>query len=344
MRAYSSGGPGLRHARHERTELQLAEEFEDAVAVVGPLVRAEVEFERQVAADRRQLLGGDGGPEVLFQRLARLRRLDLLQVILHRLDRAELGDQRLGRLVADPWHPGDVVGGVADERLVVGDERRIEAEALTDGLGVVGAEFGEGIVRAGCDDFDAIADKLQQVGVAGDDGDVIALGGGLGREGADHVVGLEAAHLADRDGERLHQLADARHLRPQLVGHRRAVGLVVGAQVVAESAPDVEGHHDLVGAIALQHRDQHQREAEDGVGRLPLRRREVGAHGVERAESEAVAVDQQQRRALRLRRCRGCRFYLRRRCGRYLAEIESQLALRSFHAYVRSFPRKIVHV
>lgn len=41
------------------------------------------------------------------------------------------------------------------------------------------------------DDADGVGDELEQVGIAGDDPHAIALGGGLGGERADHIVGLE---------------------------------------------------------------------------------------------------------------------------------------------------------
>ena len=99
-----------------------------------PFVRAEIELDRRFLANRRQVFCGQRLVKVSRQRLARLGRLDLLQMLAHLLDRPVLRHQRLGRLVADPRHPGDVVGGVADERLVVGDERWVEAIALAHRL------------------------------------------------------------------------------------------------------------------------------------------------------------------------------------------------------------------
>ena len=58
--------------------------------------------------------------------------------------------------------------------------------------------------------------------------DVVAGVAGLGGEGGDDVVGLEAGAVEDRDLERLDDLAHEAHLLAEDVGRRGAVGLVVG--------------------------------------------------------------------------------------------------------------------
>lgn len=72
---------------------------------------------------------------------------NLLQVVAERLDRAKLREKRRGRLRADTGDTGDIVGGVPDERLVVGHEGGGEPEAYLDGGDIVFAQIGEAVVR-----------------------------------------------------------------------------------------------------------------------------------------------------------------------------------------------------
>ena len=64
-------------------------------------------------------------------------------------------------------------------------------------------------------------------GVAGGGGGVGARGGGLEGEAAEGVVGFVALELEGGDGEGVDHLADAAYLLAELVGHGRALGLVV---------------------------------------------------------------------------------------------------------------------
>ena len=49
---------------------------------------------------------------------------------------------------------------------------------------------------------------------------------GLAGQRADHVVGLEAHRFQDGNAQRLQRAANVGNLPPQILGHRRAVGLV----------------------------------------------------------------------------------------------------------------------
>ena len=71
-----------------------------------------------------------------------------------------------------------------------------------------------------------VVDQLHHVFVAGDDEDGIILLGGLARQGADHVVGLEARCLEDGNTIGLERAADVGNLLGQVFGHLGAVGLV----------------------------------------------------------------------------------------------------------------------
>ncbi len=69
-------------------------------------------------------------------------------------------------------------------------------------------------------------DELHHVLVAGDDEDLMVMLGGLARERADNVVGLEALGRKDGNAQRLQRAADVGNLAAQVVGHGLAVGLV----------------------------------------------------------------------------------------------------------------------
>jgi hypothetical protein len=87
-----------------------------------------------------------------------------------------------------------------------------------------------------------------------------------------------------------------RDLRGQLLGHRRAVGLVVGKRLVAEIRTLGVEHHGDVGIRVLAHESaQHVDHAIDHAGRLAFgvgQRRQ----GVEGAEQIGRAVYQDDQR------------------------------------------------
>ena len=209
-----------------------------------------------------------------------------------RLQRAVLLDQRHRGLLADPGDAGDVVGGIALQRLVIGDQRGLEPEALADLLQVVDDGVGD---AAPVDEHpDMRGHQLQGVDVAGDDDDIEPRLRGLHRQRADHVVGLEAGQLDVGDAQGGDDLARPSDLGPQLGGHRRPLRLVGRHLLMAEGGPRrVEGG-DGVGRLLLgEGLEQHRGEAVGGIGQLAAtvaQRR----HGEEGAIDQGVAVDQQQ--------------------------------------------------
>ena len=162
-------GAQLRQPGRQGAELQLAEQLDDRFAVVVADVAAvEIDLDRQIAHDRRQPLAASRLVDPGGQRVPGPRRGDLVEVGDDRLDVAVLGDQRLGRLLADAGDAGDVVRGVADERLVVGDVLGSKTVAGMDRGRVEVAQFAEAL-GSGQHDRRVLVDELQQVAVAGDD-------------------------------------------------------------------------------------------------------------------------------------------------------------------------------
>ena len=249
-----------------------------------------VALERDEAAGRVQLAGGDGGLQVLL--------LFTLELV-HPLDQlgygAKLLDELGGGLRADALDAGDVVGAVADEGLVVDDLLGRDAALLLQRCKI------ELLIRVGVEKRDAVGQHLLEVLVLGDkaDAEVRVLGGQAGGERGEDVVRLVSWHLEDRDAEQPGDVEHDRDLRLKVLGRGRAVALVLGVESVAEGvALAVDGHRDVGGAVLLEELEQQGGEREDGVGRLPSNgRRHPAAPGsrtdrVVRPEHLGMAVDE----------------------------------------------------
>ena len=221
----------------QRPELVLAEQPHDGVAVVVAETRGlEIDLDRQVADDRRQLPTHEHLLAVLAQLVAQLLGRDVVEALEERVERAELADELRGGLLAHPRHAGNVVGRVSLERLVIDHLVRPQPEPLVDPRHVVD----DRVLDAGSrrHQADARRDELEHVEVDRDDRrlQVVAVVE-LARDRPDHVVGLVAGHLVDRDPEGLHDLAHLRELVAQVVRHPHAGCLVVRVLLVPERGP-----------------------------------------------------------------------------------------------------------
>jgi hypothetical protein len=143
-----------------------------------------------------------------------------------------------------------------------------------------------------------LLDQLERVAVAGADHHLHASRAPLLGQRADHVVGLVARLFHDRDAQRAEHLLDEAHLALERRRRLRAAGLVLRVLLRAERMPGhVERHDDVRRLLIAQHVDQHRREAEDRVGRLPGGRREVfHGQGKKRPICERMPVEQKQAR------------------------------------------------
>jgi hypothetical protein len=81
-------------------------------------------------------------------------------------------------------------------------------------------------------------------------------------DGGDHVVGLEAVDLEDRDAHRLDHLDGAGELGVEVVGRRLALGLVgrVEGLALGRLVGDVERDGQVVGPLLGEDVQQHLRE------------------------------------------------------------------------------------
>ena len=283
-----------RETLDQRPELVLAEQPHDGVAVVvAEPRRLEVQLDRQVADDARELAAHLDLVEVLAQLVAELLRRDLVDPGEHVIEAAELADE-LGRgLLADPRDARDVVGGVALERLVVDHLVGPQAEPLVDPGDVVH----DGVLDAGTGGHQPHPRRhqLEHVEVDGDDRrlEVLVAFELLG-DRPDDVVGLEARHLVDRDPQRLDDLADLRELVAQVVRHALAGRLVLGVLLVPERGTrEVERDREVVRLEVLEAAQDDAREAEHAVDELAPGRRQRRQRVVA-AVDEPVAVEQHQ--------------------------------------------------
>ncbi len=280
------GPVALRKLPEQGAELETAEQFAQGchvrLARREPVQRS-VEF--QVAADRRQATGQLEVAEVLAQAFADLAG-NLGSVLHDPVQRAVLVEPLGGRLGADLGHARDVVRAVPDQGQVVDDLLGPDVEL---GLHAVAVEPRAG---HGVDQADPLVDQLRHVLVAGGNHRRDARLGGLAGERADDVVGLDALDAQQRQPHGGHGIEQRLDLRAQVVGHRRAVRLVLLEQLVTERpSRRVEDHGDEGGRLILEELVEHVQHAEHGAGGLAARcrqRRErmEGAIQVRRAVDE----------------------------------------------------------
>ena len=280
----------------QRPELEAAEDL----LQLRPVGRREGEpgwipVEVEVAAHRRELLGDSCLVGVLGD-VARARRGQLGGVLDHRLERAVLGDELPGGLVADPGDAGDVVGRVALEADEVRDLVRPHPVARPDSLGRVDLDVRDAARRH--HQADALGAELERVAVGRDDAGTEPAGGRAGRERGDHVVRLPPVELEVPVAEGLDDRPEVRELLAQQVRHRPASLLVDDVGCLGDGGPmhrpRVPGDRHAARPVVRQQLEQHVREPEQRVRRLPVRRRELLRQREERAVGEIVAVDEEQ--------------------------------------------------
>ena len=198
-----------------------------------------------------------------------------------------------GRLRADLVDARHVVDCVTDQRQVIDDPVRRDAELGNDAGDV------EPLIAHGVDQRDPVVHQLCQVLVAGGDDHLVTGGRAHPGQRTDGVVGFDAGHLQHRPAQQAHHFVDGGDLGAQVVGHGRALGLVLVVPGIAEGgAMGVEDAGGMAAGAAaddlltqpLHHRDQ----TVDGAGGEAVGAPQV-RHGVVRPVQVAGSVDQQQR-------------------------------------------------
>ena len=188
---------------------------------------------------------------------------DLVEVGVQAIQSAgDAVEQALRGLFADARHAGNVVDLVAHQRQVVDDQLGADAELGLHAFHVVDAA-GHGVDQA-----HVRADQLGHVLVTGGDHHVAAGAGATPRQGADHVVGLDAVHAQQRQAEGPHAGVQRLDLHAQVVGHRWAVRLVMLEQLITEGRPlGIEDHREGAVRVLLAQAEQHVQHTLHRAGR-----------------------------------------------------------------------------
>ena len=231
------------------------------VAVGIPaLQRVEVQGVFEIALDARQLAREERLFASLLELLA-LPRLQFIEMLIHRLERAELLDECLRSFFADAGHTGNVVDGVAHDGHDFDDLVGRDAERFFHSFRVV-EHLAAGVVEA-----DAVADELEEILVRGGDDDVVAAVARSAGERADQVVRFPVFDSDDRNVKAFQHFVDEGELHREVVRHRTAIFLVVRERLMPRlRRSDVEGHGDVIRVVVLEQLLERGGEAVDRVG------------------------------------------------------------------------------
>ncbi len=217
-------GVELVDAIEERAELEAAEDLLELRAVgrlEHELRRVAVDVE--VAPHRRELLRRARETGVLGDVLA-ARGRELVGMLDDRFERAVLGDQLAGCLVADAGNTRDVVGGVA---LQPDEVRHLLGRDAVPGLHPLGrVDVHVGDPARSHHQTDVLAAELERIAVGRDDARLDSRRVGTRRERRDDVVGLPALELEVPVAERLDDRTEVRELLAEQIRHRPAALLV----------------------------------------------------------------------------------------------------------------------
>ena len=272
LRALLGGLAGHRWQPFDQCpELVLAEQTDDRVAIVVAEARGlEIDLDRKIADDPRQLTAHPDLVDVLPELVGELGRRDLIEAIEQGIEVPEIADQLRRGLLSDPGNARDVVARIALERLVVDHLVRPEPEPLIDLVDVVHdrvLDAGSGRHQA-----DARRHELEHVEVDRDDrGHEVVPSVELLRDRPDDIVGLVALHLVDRDAQRLDDLADLRELVAQVVRHPDSGRFVLRICVVTEGrAWQVERDREVIRVEVLEAAEDDAREAERAVDEVAV--------------------------------------------------------------------------
>jgi len=177
---------------------------------------------------------------------------------------AELQDEVPGGLLANPRHPGDVVGAVPCQGLYL--------HHLVGGAAKPLRDLGQSrhLILHGIKQPHLLVDNLHQVLVAGHHRNLHAPFGKAPRQGSDDVVGFVAGQFQGRHLEGSYNLFDEGNLGLQIFRHGGTVGFVLRIDILAKRRTfGVEHHRQVIGPLLPHHLQEHIGEAEHGVGRHP---------------------------------------------------------------------------
>ena len=194
------------------------------------------------------------------------------------IDAAEFRNPLGRRLRTAPLDPGDVVDLVAHQRKVVDHAFGRHAVLFNHAGAVIELRVHR------IENHDIIVDELRKILVAGSDNRLDALALRHSGERPDDVVGLDSGDNEHLPAERRHYFFKGLDLHAEIVGHGRAIGLVLGIHLMTEGlSRRIENDRRHIGLRERMNAREHSEEALDRSGGLARRRRE-GRKGVVGAE------------------------------------------------------------
>ncbi len=141
---------------------------------------------------------------------------------------------------------------------------------------------------------DVLRAELERVAVGRDDARLHARLVRSGRERGDDVVRLPPFELEVLIPEGFDDRPEVRELLAQEVRHRAALGLVLGGDLRPVHRPRVPCHRHAARLVVREQLEEHVREPEQRVRRLPVRRLELLGKREEPAVREVVPVDEEE--------------------------------------------------
>ena len=289
---FRSGCTGTIDSEHfvrEVLELQLAEHFQHLVLVRWIEVqRIVIKFHRCIDVDRCEHLAH---APLLGERdhVLLLLPFQLVRVLDHTFQAAELLHQLHCRLLADARNTGNVVHRIAHQ-----------PEYVLHLIGVLQSPARADLRRpellrriattTGFVHDDLVRDELPEILVRRNHERGVAFRFGLFRQRADHIISLVAIALEDGDVHALDDAPDVREIGADIIGHLLPVRLVIEQCFVSFGrCSSVEHHGDVCGLLAPDQIEQGGGETE--------RRARVEALAIDPRcpdETEVRAVDQRE--------------------------------------------------
>ena len=281
------------YSREQTLKLILCEQVAEPLPVLRRgAVGLDGKVQRRIADDRGEPLGEDRLSEVCLQRGASFRGRDFGHVLEQIFDRVPALKQRRGGLFTYPRHAGNIVGGIANERLPVRDAVRPDTVPRAHRFGVVKLYFGN--AAQGHLNRNAVAHELELVRIAGQNRDDVSLFDATAGEGTDQIVSLVARKLRRLDSHGLHESPCLGHLGAKLRIDVRPVGFIAFELLAAKRLLGaVPADHEGVWLFSAHQREEHIRKSEQRACRSVVRGRQVPACE-EGAEEQAISVHQQE--------------------------------------------------
>jgi hypothetical protein len=123
----------------------------------------------------------------------------------------------------------------------------------------------------GVDQGNVAVDQLCHVFITRGDDHRASSGGTAAGQGTDHIIGFDAFDAQQRIAQGTNAGMQRFDLYPQVVGHARPVGLVLGEHLIAErTALGVEHHGEQAVRVLLAQALEHVQHAFDRTGRHAL--------------------------------------------------------------------------